>query len=503
MPIDPRLVLGIRQPEFNTPDPINTYGKIMGIQNAMQAGALQNVQLQHAQQAFMDDQATRKAYMDSGGDPDKIRQNLTGAGAYKALTDFDKTQFENAKARTGIEKDRGEILDKALARHRNAATGIDSPQAAAGWLQAAYRDPVIGPEYAKLGSFEDAVRSIPQDPAKLKDWANSATLGAAEYLKQNKPNIHMQDTGGASNVVAVPGLGGAPTVLSTTAKTQTPDSVAARETQVSEGAKNRNNSFAIAKMADARQREMNGIMEGQQGTDITPTATAIANHDLPMPNPPSGSRNPMAMTNYNKLLTKVKEINPSYNAIDYQVSQQAMKAFGTGKQGQEAQSANTAMNHIATLEELAKAQKNGDIQLFNKIANEFGAQTGKSAPTNLRAAITMVAPEITKAVVGAGGGVEDRAKSAAALNPNFGPDQFLGATGTMKELFAGRLGEAERTYERTTMRKDFRDKILSPAARELLDKRGKGAAAPPAAASPKGVDVSKLSNDELLRELNR
>lgn len=287
-----------------------------------------------------------------------------------------------------------------------------------------------------------------------------------EALKIFFPPAHMQDTGAQVTPVStstIPGgpvagtpiPGGQPLV-----KTQTPDSLAAQAT-----------SRRGQDMTDARQREMNGILEGQGTADITPTATAIANHDIPLPNPPSGSRNPMAMVRYNDLVKKVKEINPTYNAADYPVSVAALKAFGPGKQGQETQAANTGVNHLATLEQLALAQKNGNIQFFNKVANEIAAQTGGTAPTTFKAALTMVAPEITKAVTGAGGGVEDRSKTAAALNPNYSPDQFLAAAGGMKELFAGRLSEAERTYARTTLRKDFRDKLLSPAAKEILEKK--------------------------------
>lgn len=155
----------------------------------------------------------------------------------------------------------------------------------------------------------------------------------------------------------------------------------------------------------------------------------------------------------------------------------ARRSFGTGKDGQAVQSANTALNHLVTIRELAEAQKSGDMRAFNKAARALGAQFGQAEPTNLSAALVMVAPEISKAVIGAGGTGHERDQAQQALNPNGSPDQIIGATRTMEELFGGRLTEAKRTYVRTTKLSDFDETMLSPAARAVLAKQEKHAAA--------------------------
>lgn len=155
----------------------------------------------------------------------------------------------------------------------------------------------------------------------------------------------------------------------------------------------------------------------------------------------------------------------------------ARRSFGTGKDGQAVQSANTALNHLVTIRELAEAQKSGDMRAFNKAARALGAQFGQAEPTNLSAALVMVAPEISKAVIGAGGTGHERDQAQQALNPNGSPDQIIGATRTMEELFGGRLTEAKRTYVRTTKLSDFDETMLSPAARSVLAKQEKHAAA--------------------------
>jgi hypothetical protein len=71
---------------------------------------------------------------------------------------------------------------------------------------------------------------VPTDPAQFEQWKQQRALGADEFIKMNKPQFMQQDTGGATRVLAVPGLGGPAQVVGGTerAKTMTPDA-AARE----------------------------------------------------------------------------------------------------------------------------------------------------------------------------------------------------------------------------------------------------------------------------------
>ena len=156
------------------------------------------------------------------------------------------------------------------------------------------------------------------------------------------------------------------------------------------------------------------------------------------------------------------------NKGDVAARNAAVRSFSTGKDGQAIQAANTALNHLETIEQLAKAQGNGDTQAFNALANRLAAATGQPAPTNLRAAITMVAPEVSKSVIGAAGGQEERAQFAKNFNPDGSVQQTLQGVGVIKELMGGRLSEAQRTYQRSTKRDDFSETMLSPAAQKVL-----------------------------------
>jgi hypothetical protein len=216
---------------------------------------------------------------------------------------------------------------------------------------------------------------------------------------------------------------------------------------------------------------------------------------------------PLGQFNMNKpwgqaTMDMVMQLNPNYDAAQYAPRAAALRSFAAGgKDGAAIESANTAMNHLATLKELALAQKNGDTRLFNKIANRISEATGSAPPSNLKVAVQMVAPEVVKAVSGVGGTGEDRAHTAAALagDGTYSADQVLGAVGTAQELFGGRLKEKKRSYERSTGLKDFEDAFLSPAARSLLTGKGggdgKGASTKPAkSASGHPADIDYLIN---------
>lgn len=219
-------------------------------------------------------------------------------------------------------------------------------------------------------------------------------------------------------------------------------------------------------MVDARTRELNGILAGQGPADITPTAEAIANYDVKMQPPPTSSRNPAAMARYNELLSKVKEINPDWNAPNFDAAQVGLKQFTSGKLGSTVRSLGVAQNHLDTLDQAAIALQNGDSPAFNKVANLVAYQTGKSAPSNFEAIKQIVGDEVVKAVVGSGGGVHDREAAAATISSANSLPQLRGVIAQYKQLMGGQLGGLRQQYEQTTMRKDF-DRFLSDQAKAL------------------------------------
>lgn len=203
-----------------------------------------------------------------------------------------------------------------------------------------------------------------------------------------------------------------------------------------------------------------------------------------------------------RIMARVYELNPKYDAKDYGVQAKALKDFTTGKQGNTVRSLNVAMDHLDTLSQLGDALKNGNMQAFNKLSQNLAAQTGSAAPTNFDAAKKIVSDEVVKAIIGSGGGVGDRDEAAKAFDKASSPAQLAGAINTAKRLMRGQLHGLEKQYKESTGRSDFNDRFLSDSA-QALDRSTAGTPLPgqgPAATNvnnpplPAGTDFSHLWN---------
>lgn len=468
MPLDTNIALQAKLPQID--GPLDTYTKGVSLQNLMNQNKIQGIQAQQAQMGFDEDQAFKEALRGSVDPSNPDMRQLMQASPTKAialqksLIDQQKTQMDNAKTQAETQKMNLDFTNQAA---RDLASNPSDENIKA-WAGLAVRNGVMDMNHAN--ALINHVSGLP--PLERSQVFAGMGANAEQKLKQLTPDLKPVNLEGVTKFVdqnsnTNPGLSGQVLQHTPSASAVLSSNTSMRNTDVS-AATSRDNSIRT----DARQRETNGIMEGGQlAPFIEQNAQSIASGHLP-PITGIGLRSPTGA----RTMARVMEINPNFDGGDFAAKSAAIKSFSTGKDGQSIQSANTALNHLDTLGQLAEAQKNGDIRLFNQIANKFATQTGGAAPTNLQGAITMVGPEISKAVIGAGGGVTDREHVNAALKviSDGGPAQATGQIATMKDLFAGRLNEAQRTYERTTKRKDFADTFLSPSAKSILESRTSG-----------------------------
>jgi len=134
-------------------------------------------------------------------------------------------------------------------------------------------------------------------------------------------------------------------------------------------------------------------------------------------------------------------------ALDYTTS---------GNSGKNIMRIATAVQHIDVLKDAYKALENGDIPAANSIFNRIAQERGMAPQTSFGATAQMVAPEITAAVLAAGGAsaLGDRQDYKAMLNGNMTPAQFKGLTQAFDSLFGGRVKTLATEYKLGTG-KDF------------------------------------------------
>ncbi len=98
-----------------------------------------------------------------------------------------------------------------------------------------------------------------------------------------------------------------------------------------------------------------------------------------------------------------------------------------------------------------------------------------------------VAPEISKAVIGGVGGVEDRRQMAANFSRNLSDSAREGAIGANAKLLGTRFQKVANAYE-TDMGRPFKRK-LSPESQAVLDRYSGGGASPSGGSRVKIIGV--------------
>jgi hypothetical protein len=123
-----------------------------------------------------------------------------------------------------------------------------------------------------------------------------------------------------------------------------------------------------------------------------------------------------------------------------------------GVRGDTVRSLNVITDHAQTLGDLGAALKNGNIPLFNKIAQEWAQQTGNPVPTNFDMAKTIVGTELVKALGVAGAGTaEERAALGQSINRASSPEQISGILDTVvRPLLGGQLRGLQKQWNADT-----------------------------------------------------
>ena len=158
---------------------------------------------------------------------------------------------------------------------------------------------MLGPLLKARGVTVDSARAqIEQalaQPGGFQQLLQRSALGLEKFTELNKPTYQTQNTGNNTAILAFPGLGGAPTTVSSAAINQSPDNAATVGATTrgqnmtdararSEGELNRGVTVAGQDKTDARARELNQITadnkpltEGQSKSALFGSRMMMAN----------------------------------------------------------------------------------------------------------------------------------------------------------------------------------------------------------------------------------
>ena len=198
--------------------------------------------------------------------------------------------------------------------------------------------------------------------------------------------------------------------------------------------------------------------------DLETQAQAIARGDVPMPTGMgANNRRNQALQN------RVYQINPQYDPTVYKVREKTEKDFSTGKQGEAVKTMNVAVDHLDTLQGAATALKNGNLPIFNKIANDYAKNTGQPAVTDFNALKSIVGSEVAKAVAGGATALGDREEIRKEIDAANSPAQLAGVIHKYQKLLTGQLSGLETEYKAGGGTDEKWQKKLNDRTRAILE----------------------------------
>jgi hypothetical protein len=158
--------------------------------------------------------------------------------------------------------------------------------------------------------------------------------------------------------------------------------------------------------------------------------------------PPSLSRSPKNMA----LMDEVYRQYPNYDASVYDEKKKAQIAFGAGKQGDLLRSADVAIQHLDTADQLGSQLHNTSYPVLNTGINAWKNFTGSPDIKAFNTARGIVSDEITKFIIGGGGALADREQLQQELDSANSPEALQKVTNTLRTLMAGQVRGLQGQY---------------------------------------------------------
>lgn len=113
-------------------------------------------------------------------------RNSGRAGLMSQADALEKGSLERKKIEAEANEKGSKVADETLKRYRTALDYIDTPQAAQRWLQAQLSDPTVGPMLSRLMDPQQAMQSIPSDPAQFQQWRQRAAMGMEKFIDMQR-----------------------------------------------------------------------------------------------------------------------------------------------------------------------------------------------------------------------------------------------------------------------------------------------------------------------------
>lgn len=236
MPINPNIALSFQPAQIESP--LNSLSRMLQLEGAQQTNALNAMKMDEYQRTVNDTNRLNGFYSNALGADGKIDRtslfrNVATGGLGSKIPGLQKGFLEADEAQGKVDKQKVELVDAKLKQSRAFLDSVQTPDQYLAWHEANHADPVLGPVLAARGVTADQARGqilqALQLPGGFQQLLQKSALGLEKFTEMNKPTYQNQNLGGTVQTLALPGLGGAPSVVSTSTVTQSPDNAATNE----------------------------------------------------------------------------------------------------------------------------------------------------------------------------------------------------------------------------------------------------------------------------------
>lgn len=268
-----------------------------------------------------------------------------------------------------------------------------------------------------------------QDGTVLGQWIENPSTGKLEFVKYTDPARKGKTTYQAARdaIINEKGRGYEPTEQEIAAK-----------------------QFELKNLSEFGV-EQDDPLAGLTKTDIA-TVQKIANYELALPSGYARSK-----PYWQKIIKAVSAYDPTFDETQYATKLALKKDFNSGKSANNIRSLNTAIGHIKSLEESAKALNNSGAKVWNAIANFGLEQTGDPRVTVFNTNANAVESELAALFKGMGATDQEIKAWREQVSTSKSPEQLQGFVKSALDLAFSRLGALQGQYETGMGKpKDFR-----------------------------------------------
>jgi hypothetical protein len=187
----------------------------------------------------------------------------------------------------------------------------------------------------------------------------------------------------------------------------------------------------ISQASPATQAQIKALIEGRMAF---PTGQAI--------------RTPY----WQNMLTMVAQQDPNFDAVNYNARAKTRSDFTSGKSAENIKALNTAISHIADLNDAMSSLNNTDYSWYNEAANYVGDKSGNAKLQNKLAKVETtakgVAGEMAKVFRSTGMSEKEISDWKNALKSNITPEGQKGTIEAAMAMLNGRLEAIADQYNK-------------------------------------------------------